>query len=93
MLKLMFNVSAEEDSGMKTVSMLEFRSEAEAILKQVGRGQAFVLTYRGKPIARLEPIAEPEIRDDDAIYRLASLASPEAKALTNQEMDRLIYGS
>ncbi|MGI8980914.1 MAG: type II toxin-antitoxin system Phd/YefM family antitoxin [Pirellulaceae bacterium] len=78
---------------MKTVSMLKFRNEAEAILKQVGRGQAFVLTYRGKPIARLEPIGTPEIRDDDPIYQLATLATPIAEPLTNKEMDRLIYGS
>ena len=40
---------------MKTVSMLEFRKNAMEIVKGVQRGQRVVLTYRGEPVARLEP--------------------------------------
>src|SRR5205085_10515764 len=36
---------------MKTVSMLQFRRKANAVLRQVRNGQAFVLTYRGQPVA------------------------------------------
>ena len=77
---------------MKTVSMLQFRGQAESILKQVGKGQSFVLTYRGKPIARLEPMGKPEVSGDDPIYELATLANSTAAPLTNQQMDQLIYG-
>ena len=94
-LKWKLNVKNSQfgDWQVKTVSMLKFRSEAETILSQVGRGQSFILTYRGKPIARLEPIGAPEISDDDPIYQLASLASQSAEPITNKDMDRLIYGS
>ena len=78
---------------MKTVTMLKFRNDAEAILKQVGRGQSFVLTYRGKPVAKLEPLAEQEISADDPVYRLSELATSKGESLSNQEMDRLIYGT
>ena len=77
---------------MNTVSMLEFRGQAESILKRVRKGQSFVLTYRGKPIARLEPMGKPEVQGDDPIYELASLASSKAEGLTNKQMDQLIYG-
>jgi prevent-host-death family protein len=78
---------------MQSVSMLKFRREADAVLKQVGKGQSFVLTYRGKPVARLEPIAAPKVTEDDPIYRLHQLASPTAQPLTNAEIDRIVYGS
>lgn len=78
---------------MKTISMLHFRQRADAVLKQVGKGQAFVLTYRGKPVARLEPIGTGTISNDDPIYQLDNLASPTAKPLTNAEMDQAVYGT
>jgi prevent-host-death family protein len=78
---------------MKTVTMLKFRNDAEAILRQVGRGQSFVLTYRGKPVAKLEPLAEPEISAADPVYRLSELATSTGESMSNQEMDRLIYGT
>ena len=78
---------------MKTISMLEFRKKAESFLKQVSKGQAFVLTYRGKPVARLEPIKPKSIAADDPIFTLREIASPTAKPLTNDEIDRAVYGA
>ena len=78
---------------MKTLSMLDFRNRAEAVLKMVGKGQTFVLTYRGKPVARLEPIAGQPISADDPIYQLAELATTTAEPLSNAEIDRAVYGS
>ena len=76
---------------MKTITMVQFRRRAAEILRKVARGQAFLVTYRGKPVARLEPVA-PEIPDDDPIYRLAELAGHDAEPLTNDEIDRIVYG-
>ena len=51
------------------------------------------LTYRGKPVAKLEPIeGRHVIQEDDPIYQLAALATPRAKPLSNEEMDRILYG-
>ncbi len=55
---------------MKTVSMLDFRNRAERIIAQVQKGQAIVLTYRGKPVLRLQPLREDEIAEDDPFYTL-----------------------
>jgi len=43
---------------MKTVTMLEFRQEAEKILGRIQKGEHMILTYRGKPAARLR-VSEP----------------------------------
>jgi prevent-host-death family protein len=76
---------------MQSVTMLDFRKRADQVLKMVRKGQRFVLTYRGKPVARLEPLEPTEI-GDDPIYDLDELASHRAKPLSNREMDSVIYG-
>ena len=76
---------------MRTISLLEFRKNAQATLRKVAAGQSIVLTRRGQAVARLEPIGEERIRADDPIYTLGSLAV-EGGSLTNEEMDRDVYG-
>ena len=44
---------------MKTVTMLEFRQNAEGVLRRVANGERFVLSHRGEPAARLEPLTAP----------------------------------
>ena len=48
---------------MKTVTMLEFRKNAEGILRRVRLGERFVLSHRGRPAARLEPITADRVAD------------------------------
>jgi antitoxin (DNA-binding transcriptional repressor) of toxin-antitoxin stability system len=78
-------------SSVKTVSVLEFRQHAERIIRQVQKGQRFVLTYRHKPVMRLEPVLADAA--DDPIYALADLAAPRGQSLTNAEIDGAVYGS
>ncbi len=77
---------------MATVSMVELRRDAEGILQRVGRGERLVLTYRGRPAARLEPFTESATPADDPIYRLAELSVDQGGPLTNEEMDAIVYG-
>ena len=77
---------------MKTISMLEFLRDAERIIRQVERGQRIVLTYRGKPVARLEPIASPTMDEDDPFYEIYKLAEASGESLSNREIDEIIYG-
>ncbi|HUE74071.1 MAG TPA: type II toxin-antitoxin system prevent-host-death family antitoxin [Pirellulaceae bacterium] len=76
---------------MKTVSMLEFRKYAAQVLRRVAKGEQFVLTRSGKPVARLEPLGGKPIAADDPIYSLAELASDSAEPLTNTDVDRFVY--
>ena len=77
---------------MKTVSMLEFRRHAQEIVERVRDGQRMLLTYRGKPMARLEP-PEPAVSAEDPIYSLSDLADDTGSSLTNRQMDEEIYGA
>ena len=76
---------------MKTLTLLEFRKNARAALDRVARGQAIVLTRRGRAVARLEPVGEERIEADDPIYALGEVAV-DGTPLTNEQMDREIYG-
>lgn len=76
---------------MKQVSMVDFRLDAERIIAQVQRGQSLILTRRGKPVARLEPIRSSELDAEDPFYSLGELAES-GGGLSNAEMDEIIYG-
>lgn len=76
---------------MKTISMLEFRKDAEQIIRQIQAGKRLLLTYRGKPVARLEPVLETVVNADDLFYSLYRLADAEGQSLSNSEMDAILY--
>lgn len=69
--------------------MLELRLNTEKIIKQVQSGQSLILTRRGHPVARIEPII-PETQDpNDPFFLLSGLGK--GAALSNAEMDSIIY--
>jgi len=77
---------------MKSVSMLDFRLHAEKIIDQVQKGQRLILTRRGKPVARLEPIIEPSLGADDPFYTLSEKAADGGEPLSNAQIDEILYG-
>ena len=77
---------------MTSVSMVELRRDAEGVLSRVGRGERLVLTYRGRPVARLEPYTESALLADDPVYRLAESAVDQGDSLSNEEIDAVVYG-
>jgi prevent-host-death family protein len=76
----------------KTVSMLDLRAHAKQIVGQVRAGEAIVLTYRGRPALRLEPIRPATVQADDPFYRLGELSQRRGASLTNRQIDDLVYG-
>lgn len=77
---------------MTIVSVLEFRKDAAGIIRRLKKGQRMVLSYRGRPVARLEPVGPETVSGDDPIYALAGLAMDGGVSLSNREMDEVIYG-
>lgn len=77
---------------MKTISMLEFRQASDRVLAQIRKGQRLLLTHRGKPVARIEPVRPEDVDESDPFYTLDSLADPKAKSMTNRQIDGTIYG-
>jgi prevent-host-death family protein len=76
---------------MTKITLLDFRLDAERILRRVQKGQRMILTRRGKPVARLEPIEAGDPDEDDPFYSMCDLAEA-GRSLSNAQMDELIYG-
>jgi len=80
---------------MKTVTMLQFRQDAEGVLRRVAKGERFVISHRGKPAARLEPLTAPSSSDpaNDPFLGIARRAKPSPKGKTkHQDIDQILYG-
>ncbi|MBX3731166.1 MAG: hypothetical protein KF791_01080 [Verrucomicrobiae bacterium] len=80
---------------MKTVTMLEFRQDAEGVLRRLARGERFVLSHRGKPAARLEPLIAAAASDPagDPFLGIARRAKPSPKGKTRHaDIDQILYG-
>jgi prevent-host-death family protein len=80
---------------MNTVTMLEFRKNAENILRRVCSGERFILSHRGRPAARLEPISTRPKADPakDPFLSISQRARPSPKGKTrHSDIDRIIYG-
>jgi len=80
---------------MKTLTMLEFRNNAEGILRRLGRGERFALSHRGRPAARLEPITAACISDPatEPFLTIGRRAVPSPKGKTRHaDIDRILYG-
>jgi prevent-host-death family protein len=80
---------------MKTVTMLEFRQDAEGVLRRVARGERFVLSHRGKPAARLEPLDAHAPADpaSDPFLSIALRAKPSPRGKTKHaDIDQILYG-
>ncbi len=84
-------------NGMKTVTMLEFRRDAASIIRTVQTGESLLLTYRGKPAVRLEPVETEAQGPTRSLLSLCDLAkqwdgSADSTQLTNEDIDRIVYG-
>ncbi len=71
--------------------MLEFRRDAERIIAQVQKGERLILTRRGKPVARLEPIRDGLCDANDTFYSMCELAE-QSGSMTNRQIDEIVYG-
>jgi antitoxin (DNA-binding transcriptional repressor) of toxin-antitoxin stability system len=79
---------------MKTITMLEFRKNAGKIIRWSQQGQRMTITYRGKPVMKIEPILPEKASGNDPFYNLGRLAKKNpgvSESLSNEEMDKLIY--
>ncbi len=78
------------------VTMLEFRQNAQGVLRRIARGERLLLSHRGKPVAKIEPLDSPAESidvDTDPFLNIAHRATRSPKGKTKHEdIDRLLYG-
>jgi prevent-host-death family protein len=77
---------------MKIVGMLEFRKDAEGIMRRAMRGERVILSYRGRPVLRLEPLSRDRAASDDPFFSLPDMADAKGLPLSNRQMDEAVYG-
>lgn len=71
--------------------MLELRKNTGKIIRWSQQGQRMTVTYRGKPVMKIEPIVPEKASIDDPFFNLGFVAENLAGSLSNEEMDKLIY--
>jgi prevent-host-death family protein len=91
MFNFNFTLIFSGDMAMQKVSMLDFRRDAERVLKKVQKGERLILTHRGKPVARLEPVVEEGLNRNDPFYSLTDVAES-GPSLANDQIDEIVYG-
>ncbi|KKM23597.1 hypothetical protein LCGC14_1613610 [marine sediment metagenome] len=57
----------------------------------VKTGKKNVMTYRGRPVMRLEPIHDKVVGKDDSFLQLDGIVDDKNENLSNQAMDEIIY--
>ena len=80
---------------MKTITMLEFRQNAQSVLRRIAKGERFFLSHRGKRAARLEPLTTTpnNAASNDLFLTIGSRARPSPKGKTrHRDIDRIVYG-
>ncbi len=78
---------------MKHISVLDFRKHSKKILDSAGRGERMIMTYRGKPVLRLEPINNKLLpAEDDPFYQLAESGQSQGRNMSNDAIDKAVYG-
>jgi prevent-host-death family protein len=93
MLMMMKKAAGRAQRSESEISTNKLRLEFDRVLKAVRQGRSLTLTYRNKPLARIVPLKEKHLlQEDDPIYRMYEHAEPIGDPLTNEEMDQLIYG-
>ena len=74
--------------------MVEFRNNAGGVLKRLAAGERLLLSHRGKPVARLEPVASAALdAAADPFLTICPRATPSPAGGTNHaDIDRILYG-
>lgn len=55
---------------MKKASITEAKNKLSALIDSVKGGSSVLIMDRGRPVARLEPVIDSELSDDDRLARL-----------------------
>jgi antitoxin (DNA-binding transcriptional repressor) of toxin-antitoxin stability system len=85
---------------MTAIPMPEFSRDSDAVIMKVRQGETVVLTDDGKPVVHIAPISEePASTKPGSLLWMQELGAqwnsetPESReSLTNEDIDRIVYG-
>ncbi|MDA8068991.1 MAG: type II toxin-antitoxin system prevent-host-death family antitoxin [Actinomycetota bacterium] len=63
---------------MRTISQREFRNKSAEVLRDLERGDSFILTNNGRPVGKLTPagLPDPELRPSRPAVRRGGFTVP-----------------
>jgi len=76
---------------MKMVNTVELKNRTNALLRQVGHGEAVIVTRRGKPVAALTRLVDADLEEFVLRYATRSSADGGAASLPGAEPPRYRY--
>jgi antitoxin (DNA-binding transcriptional repressor) of toxin-antitoxin stability system len=76
---------------MDNITIETLHSETRRIIERVKSGEQLILTYEGKPVMRLEPLQEDQVRKDEGFYELPEMAMEKGESISNEKIDRIVY--
>jgi antitoxin (DNA-binding transcriptional repressor) of toxin-antitoxin stability system len=80
---------------MTSITMLDLRKNSNILLEKLKRKEKILLSFRGKPVATIHPIAqESDWESDSFLQFINSIPKSNGKKpkLSNEEIDSLVYG-
>lgn len=70
---------------MLQIGIRELRQHTAAIVRRVRQGQEVLITYRGRPVARILPLKEKETASFEAVWAEMDKLAAEVSALWQGE--------
>jgi antitoxin (DNA-binding transcriptional repressor) of toxin-antitoxin stability system len=78
---------------VKTISTSELSSKTKSLVRALENGKPVGLTHGGHRLASILPVRRVRrISAKDPIYHLHLHASAKAEALSDRDIDRIVYG-
>lgn len=75
---------------MKTIGAFEAKTHLSGLLEKVGRGESFLITKRGKPIASLSPlVSSRQEGPEEAIARFRKEFAKSLRKFSSSEINKL----
>ncbi|MFN0177412.1 MAG: type II toxin-antitoxin system Phd/YefM family antitoxin [Gemmatimonadales bacterium] len=80
---------------MRRITLLALQRNPRELVRALQRGERFLLTFRGRAIARLEPVQREEgWMRVDPIFRIDEFAQRGRPGkLANATIDQIVYGA
>lgn len=72
---------------IQKIGAYEAKTHLPQILRQVQAGQAFEISIRGVTVARLVPIAEPDVRRAQAVSKMREFVLQQGHALSGEGLN------
>jgi antitoxin (DNA-binding transcriptional repressor) of toxin-antitoxin stability system len=73
------------------ISTEQLRSDIDRIVRALDRGESFVITYNGSPVAELRPFGRDRFTSNRAAVAMFRNAAPMDAATLRNDLDEVVH--